>query len=186
MRQANGNKERKTMKALFVTLLTILMSSVVSFAQTFEVGYANYMEDNPIHVDRTAKPDYPPSLLNLDQQDLEATGPFDYSSKWIWMEERKHSEKGSTILAGLVQSGILRSCFSYQDGEAIKKLGVDAFRTMFGRQEVFLWKSVAVMKPNIRAVPYIFELNGEVSFNWRPLGNWFPPDVPVYYLKRPE
>jgi hypothetical protein len=123
-----------------------------------------------IQVDRSILPEYPHWKKTLFHPELESAGfPVYFLSMlrpWLHEKQKMGTVKGQVIYDHLKDTGIISTCLNLQDGYAIARNGIEAFRDVFGKQALFLWASVVESNNGQFSVPYLYEQWGKVTIAW--------------------
>jgi hypothetical protein len=143
-----------------------------------------------VNVDRSIKPAYPGFVKRVMHPELEITGFAEYdiaSAVSLWLYDKQKNggvTTGQTIYDYLKKNRMLESCGNLQDALAIQKLGVAAFRKVFGNSVVYFWKSVVQSRGGHFSVPYLYVRGGRVVLRWGWLGyDWYGRKPAVRFAK---
>ncbi|MEO5635120.1 MAG: hypothetical protein ABIS26_00100 [Candidatus Paceibacterota bacterium] len=142
------------------------------------------MEGLIIQVPRSMKPHYP-TYARVLHPELEQVGRETYDvRKHVrqWLHpclQTDLSVTGHEIHLELKEKQLLSRCLNLQDAKAIKELGLDTFRQLFGGKAVFFWGSIIIGHNNHLQVPFLFDKRGEFVFEWFRVGYPFDANHPA-------
>lgn len=134
--------------------------------------------DTIIRVDRSIRPAYPDWVTEVENLELEDTGPdeYDFTTVALWQYDRQRRYlslvNGHEVYGYLKKHSMLENCLSLRDGEEIQKAEYAVFRKFFQGKAVILWKSVVYNNRNGHySFPYLVGIGGKAEIRWNDLGN---------------